>query len=125
MPDSLALKFADLDAPSISTIDAHLKVIQEDGATWWGWWKKDSEAFEGFARLLREFGSARTAVCWLVAQIWLNKHIRPSSTWIARRPSCPRAITAFKRAFKIATIRKSGVVIVNVHCHSDPELLKV
>lgn len=36
------LRFSDAEA---STIDAHLEIIHAHGSTWWGWWKKDAEAF--------------------------------------------------------------------------------
>lgn len=42
MPDSLLLRFRDLD-PDLNTIEEHSKVAAEKGAVLWGWWKKPLE----------------------------------------------------------------------------------
>ena len=42
MPDSVLLRFRDLD-PSINTIEQHSKLAAERGAVLWGWWKKPLE----------------------------------------------------------------------------------
>jgi predicted phosphodiesterase len=42
MPDSLLLRFRDLD-PDLNTIEEHSKVATEHGAVFWGWWKKPLE----------------------------------------------------------------------------------
>lgn len=39
---TIALRFRDTTA-GIDTISAHQKIIDEAGAVWWGWWKKDFE----------------------------------------------------------------------------------
>lgn len=39
---AIALRFRDTTA-GIDTISAHQKIIDEAGAVWWGWWKKDFE----------------------------------------------------------------------------------
>lgn len=42
MPDSLLLRFRDLD-PKINTIEEHNKVAGGSGSVLWGWWKKPLE----------------------------------------------------------------------------------
>jgi 3',5'-cyclic AMP phosphodiesterase CpdA len=42
MPDRLILRFSDYE---IRTIGAHLEIIAARDHVWWGWWKKEHEAF--------------------------------------------------------------------------------
>ena len=45
------LRFSDAEKP---TIESHRAIVKECGATWWGWWKKETERFdEAFLSYLR------------------------------------------------------------------------
>jgi predicted MPP superfamily phosphohydrolase len=57
---TIILRFSDAEreGSTVSTVDAHTAIIAAQGSTWWGWWKKEHEAFrlelleqiEGYSR---------------------------------------------------------------------------
>ena len=44
---TIILRFSDAEreGTTVSTVAAHDEIIAAQGATWWGWWKKEHEAF--------------------------------------------------------------------------------
>src|SRR5947209_3110409 len=52
MTRTAMLRFSDAET---ATVSAHQEIIAAQGQTWWGWWKKQTEAFRGpFLTYLRD-----------------------------------------------------------------------
>lgn len=67
MNETVVLRFRDLVTEPGGTIREHLRILQEQGTVWWGWWMRQSEEppRELFGRLLDAINGGVEPAAWL------------------------------------------------------------
>jgi hypothetical protein len=67
MTDVVVLRFRDLVTEAGGTIHEHLRIRDEQGAVWWGWWMRQSERppLNLFKSLLEQIDAGVEPAAWL------------------------------------------------------------